>query len=152
MRAWEMLAGVMDPEIPALSVVDLGMIREVYLAGDILVVELMPTFAGCPAVGMMQVDIAERLAALAPLHVVIVRYEPWTSARITAAGREKLRAAGFAPPPRGDLLQLTVISAAACPYCGSTETRLESPFGPTACRAIHYCRACRQPFEQFKAV
>jgi ring-1,2-phenylacetyl-CoA epoxidase subunit PaaD len=112
----------------------------------------MPTFLGCPAIGMMRGMIGERLAELGPVRVELVLDEAWTSERITEEGRRKLQESGFAPPPRGDLIELTVLPVAECPYCGSHDTTLDSPFGPTACRAIHYCRACRQPFEQFKAV
>ncbi len=151
-RARELLAAVMDPEIPALSIVDLGMLRDVRADGPALVVELLPTFAGCPALSLIEAEVRDALAPLAPVRVAFVYDEPWTSARITAAGRESLRAAGFAPPPPGDLVQIAVLPAAVCPYCGSADTRRDSLFGPTACRAIHYCHACRQPFEQFKLV
>jgi ring-1,2-phenylacetyl-CoA epoxidase subunit PaaD len=149
---WDILRGIADPELPAVSMVDLGIVRAVRVDGEEIVVELMPTFLGCPAIGMMRDMVVERVGRLGPVRVVLVRDEPWTSARISEEGRRKLRAAGFAPPPREDLLELAVLPAAACPYCGSRNTALESSFGPTPCRAIHYCRACRQPFEQFKAV
>jgi ring-1,2-phenylacetyl-CoA epoxidase subunit PaaD len=163
------LAEVPDPEIPALSVVDLGIVRRVEVAAGRIRVELLPTFVGCPAVELMRAAAAERLAPLAgEVEVVVTFDEPWTSDRITAEGRAKLRASGFAPPrraaPRGPaaagrtgglpLLELGVRprDPARCPWCGSRETRLENPFGPTLCRAIHWCSACRQPFEEFKAV
>lgn len=151
-EVWEILRRVEDPEIPTLSVVDLGIIRGVRVGPDAIVVELMPTFLGCPALAMMREMIAERVGRLGPTRVELVRDEAWTTARITEEGRRRLVATGFAPPPRGDLLELTMLPPAACPYCGSADTALDSPFGPTPCRAIHYCRACRQPFEQFKAV
>lgn len=150
--AWRLLGEVCDPEIPTLSVLELGMIRSVLERDGTLVVELMPTFLGCPALDMIREAIAGRLAGLGPVSVELVRDEPWSSERISEAGRRKLQQTGFAPPPRGDLLELTVIPVADCPYCGSRNTLLDSPFGPTPCRAIHYCRSCRQPFEQFKAV
>jgi ring-1,2-phenylacetyl-CoA epoxidase subunit PaaD len=150
--AWTFLREVFDPELPTLSVVDLGIIRRVREENGGLVVEMMPTFLGCPAIGMMREQIAARLAELGPVRVDLVRDEAWTSERITEEGRRKLHAAGFAPPPRGNLIELTVLPLAQCPYCGSRATTLDSPFGPTACRAIHYCHTCRQPFEQFKAV
>lgn len=151
-RARALVAAVKDPEIPALSIVELGMLRAARVEGPDLVVELLPTFAGCPALSLIEQEVRAALAPLAPVRVAFVYDEPWTSARITAAGRETLLAVGFAPPPPGDLLQITLLPAASCPYCGSADTRRDSPFGPTACRAIHSCRACRQPFEQFKAV
>ncbi len=178
---WDALADVADPEIPAVSVVDLGVIRGVAFeptaTGERLTVELMPTFVGCPAIDAMQHAIAERVAAYADdVRVVVTFEEPWTSDRITPAGRRKLRESGFAPPatpasaaqaaPRaappsvyGGLTLLDVLPSPAqslpiaeCPYCGSRDTTLDNAFGPTLCRAIYYCRGCRQPFEQFKSV
>jgi ring-1,2-phenylacetyl-CoA epoxidase subunit PaaD len=151
-RAWALLEEVYDPEIPTLSVVDLGVIRAVRVGDERIVVELMPTFLGCPAIAMMRDEIASRLGVLGPVLVELVRDEAWTSDRISERGREKLRMSGFAPPPRGEAVALMELTGAACPYCGSTDTLLESAFGPTPCRAIHYCRGCRQPFEQFKPV
>ncbi len=149
---WAALDEVHDPEIPAISVVDLGVIRRVRGEGGEIVVELMPTFLGCPALEMMREAIVERVGRLGSVRVDLVRDEAWTTDRISEHGREHLRVSGFAPPPRGDLIDVFERTGAACPYCGSHETLVESAFGPTACRAIHYCRACRQPFEQFKAV
>ena len=148
-----MLQEVKDPEIPTISVLELGIIRNVTEGPEGLCVELMPTFLGCPALEMMREQIGSRLASLGPIRVNLVKDQAWTSARITEAGREKLRASGFAPPPRGDSLELNVLQPhAACPYCGSDNTTLENSFGPTLCRAVHYCNACRHPFEQFKAI
>jgi len=161
-RIWDELARIPDPEIPAISVVDLGVIGSVKLDEDGVRVELLPTFVGCPAIGVMQEQITERIGALklAPVVEVVVTLDPpWTSDRITPAGRERLRLSGFAPPaplPAGPALgaldELAVLPVAECPYCGSRNTTLENPFGPTLCRAIYHCAACRQPFEQFKRV
>lgn len=161
-RVWDELARIPDPEIPAISVVDLGVIGSVKLDEDGVRVELLPTFVGCPAIGVMQEQITERIGALklAPVVEVVVTLDPpWTSDRITPAGRERLRLSGFAPPsplPAGPALgaldELAVLPVAECPYCGSRNTTLENPFGPTLCRAIYHCAACRQPFEQFKRV
>lgn len=150
--AWAVLCEIADPELPTLSLVDLGMIRRVRLDGAAVHVELMPTFLGCPALAMMESIIEERLGVFGTVHVEIVRDEAWTTDRITPAGREKLLAAGLAPPPPGALDDVAALSGTPCPYCGSADTVLHSPFGPTPCRAVHYCRACRQPFEQFKPV
>jgi ring-1,2-phenylacetyl-CoA epoxidase subunit PaaD len=156
-RIWEALAEVPDPEIPALSVVDLGVIGavEVDEAADRIRVELLPTFVGCPAIEVMRDGIQRRLSEMAGSVEVEVSFRrPWTSDRITPAGRERLRGSGFAPPapltPGAELLPM--LSAATCPYCASRNTTLENPFGPTLCRAIYYCNACRQPFEQFKQI
>ncbi len=158
---WEALAEVPDPEIPVVSVVDLGMVRSVELDGERLRVELLPTFVGCPALDLIRDAVAARLAGMArAVEVEISFAEPWTSDRITPEGRRKLRESGFAPPERrssgpGDpplLATITTRPTASCPYCGSADARLDNPFGPTLCRAIFYCRGCRQPFEQFKVV
>jgi ring-1,2-phenylacetyl-CoA epoxidase subunit PaaD len=160
--AWDALAEVPDPEIPAISVVDLGVIRGVAFEGDRLTVEMMPTFVGCPAIEVMRQEIGEKLSGLGIADEVEVKLtfaEPWTSERITPAGRERLRESGFAPPvvrggapSVGGLEELTVMPVAECPYCGSRNTTLENPFGPTLCRAIYHCADCRQPFEQFKRI
>ena len=151
------LDDVSDPEIPAISIVDLGLVHEVAVDGGRIRVELLPTFVGCPALDAIRDAVRERLAGLAPDHEADVAFsyaEPWTSDRITPAGREALRASGLGPPTPapavGALLALDV--PVACPYCGSRRTVLENAFGPTACRSIRYCTACRQPFEQFKPV
>lgn len=161
-RIWDELARLPDPEIPAISVVDLGVIGSVAVDEDRVRVELLPTFVGCPAIGVMQQQIGERIGALgvAPAVEVVVSYDPpWTSDRISPAGREALRRSGFAPPAPipdgpalGQLDELAVLPIAECPYCGSRNTTLENPFGPTLCRAIYHCGDCRQPFEQFKRI
>jgi ring-1,2-phenylacetyl-CoA epoxidase subunit PaaD len=159
-RAWRELEQIPDPEIPAISVVDLGVIGDVRETDDALVVDLLPTFIGCPAIDVMRHEIGERLTALDLADRVEVRVTfdpPWTSERISDRGRERLRASGFAPPVaapsgNGDLEELAVLPIAECPYCGSRNTTLENPFGPTLCRAIYHCADCRQPFEQFKRI
>jgi len=161
---WAALGEIADPEIPAISLVDLGVIRGFAFdalpgAGERLTVELMPTFVGCPAIEVMRQQIGERLMEMGLADEVAVELsfaEPWTSDRITPAGREALRGSGFAPPMHigptfsGD--SLTVLPIATCPYCASRNTTLENPFGPTLCRAIYHCADCRQPFEAFKPV
>ena len=150
---WAALAEVPDPEIPTISVVDLGVIRGVQVDGERLTVEMLPTFVGCPAIEVMRAQIGERLAPLADEVIVKLSFaEPWTSDRITRKGREHLRTSGFAPPGLGPADELTVMPIASCPYCVSRNTTLENPFGPTLCRAIYHCADCRQPFEQFKRV
>ncbi len=147
------LREVYDPEIPNLSIVDLGIYRGTTITPDGLTVEITPTFVGCPALEMMKEGIVERLATVlpgVPVSVTVSLDRPWTSDQISEEGRRRLQASGFAPPPRGNLIRLEAV--VACPYCHSRQTRLENPFGPTLCRAIYYCAACRQPFEQFKAV
>jgi ring-1,2-phenylacetyl-CoA epoxidase subunit PaaD len=156
-QVWDALAEVPDPEIPVISLVDLGVIRSVDVSRDQVRVEFTPTFLGCPALEMMRAAILERISALgADPQVDVISDDSWSTDRITPEGREKLRASGFAPPaPRevGEpkLVQLRS-NAFRCPYCGSQDTTLENIFGPTPCRSVRYCRNCRQPFEQFKTI
>jgi ring-1,2-phenylacetyl-CoA epoxidase subunit PaaD len=155
---WSELAQIPDPEIPAISLVDLGVIGDVRFEADRLTVELLPTFIGCPAIAVMQQKIIERLGLLEVADTIEVKVSfdpPWTSERITPEGRERLRLSGFAPPVMTaieGLDELAVLPVAECPFCGSRSTTLENPFGPTLCRAIYHCATCRQPFEQFKRV
>ena len=156
-QVWEALAEVPDPEIPVISVVDLGVVRDVRIEEERVHIEFTPTFLGCPALEVMRSQMAERIAELgAEPEVEVVLDDSWSTDRITPEGREKLRAAGFAPPaPREaaapKLVQLQS-NGFRCPYCGSTDTKLENLFGPTPCRSVRYCNACRQPFEQFKTI
>jgi ring-1,2-phenylacetyl-CoA epoxidase subunit PaaD len=156
-QVWDALAEIADPEIPTISIVDLGVVREVAVENGTVRVEFTPTFLGCPALEVMRDQMAERIRELgAEPEVQVVLDDSWSTDRITPAGREQLRASGFAPPaPRGagepKLVQLQA-GAFKCPYCGSTDTRLENIFGPTPCRSLRYCESCRQPFEQFKTI
>lgn len=152
------LAEVADPEIPAVSIVELGMIGGIDV-GDEIAVEFLPTFVGCPALEVIRDAISARLAAFGhPVRVDVSFATPWSSDRISEAGREKLRASGFAPPPppirpgRGLPMLDAAAAPVACPYCGSYRTTLENVFGPTQCRSIRHCADCRQPFEAFKPI
>jgi ring-1,2-phenylacetyl-CoA epoxidase subunit PaaD len=148
---WSALAEIPDPEIPVISLVDLGVIRSVDVREGHVHVEFTPTFLGCPALEVMKRALEEKVRELgAEPDVEVVNDDSWGTDKITAAGREKLRAAGFAPPaPRLVQLQSVVHK---CPYCGSTDTTLENIFGPTPCRSLRYCNGCSQPFEQFKTI
>jgi ring-1,2-phenylacetyl-CoA epoxidase subunit PaaD len=154
---WEALAEIPDPEIPVLSLVELGVVKDVEVEGGRVRVEFTPTFLGCPALEVMRDAMARKIEELgAEPEIRVVLDDSWSTDKITPAGREKLRAAGFAPPaPREatapKLLQLQS-AVFRCPYCGSTETLLENLFGPTPCRSLRYCTSCRQPFEQFKTI
>ena len=156
-EVWDALADVPDPEIPVISVVDLGVVRDVRVEDERVHVEFTPTFLGCPALEAMRAQMAERIAELgAEPEVEVVLDDSWSTDRITPAGREKLRAAGFAPPtprsPEGVQLVQLQSNGFRCPYCGSRDTALENIFGPTPCRSLRYCRGCKQPFEQFKTI
>jgi ring-1,2-phenylacetyl-CoA epoxidase subunit PaaD len=155
-EVWEALSKVPDPEIPVVSLVDLGVVRDVKVDEERVHVEFTPTFLGCPALEVMRDEIASTIAGLgAEAEVHVVQDDSWSTDRITPDGRRKLREAGFAPPaPRGEATTLVQLQRGTfrCPYCGSTDTRLDNIFGPTPCRSIRYCSACRQPFEQFKTI
>jgi ring-1,2-phenylacetyl-CoA epoxidase subunit PaaD len=156
-QVWAAIGEIPDPEIPIVSLVDLGVVRDVDVTDGSVRVSFTPTFLGCPALEVMKAQLEAAIGGLgATPDVRVVRDQPWTSDRITPAGREKLREAGFAPPaPREPapprLVQLRG-RGFRCPYCGSTETELSNIFGPTPCRSLRYCRGCRQPFEQFKTI
>ncbi|MBI2795223.1 MAG: phenylacetate-CoA oxygenase subunit PaaJ [Gemmatimonadetes bacterium] len=161
---WKVLEGVLDPEVPVLSVVDLGIVRDVRVTDDGVEVVVTPTYSGCPAVKVIERDIvgALRRAGVAKVRVRTEFAPAWTTDWMSDAAREKLRAYGIAPPrPRvGDadadplvqLLRRQPPPAVPCPWCGAAETELRSAFGPTACKSIRYCPGCRQPFEAFKAL
>jgi ring-1,2-phenylacetyl-CoA epoxidase subunit PaaD len=159
-QAWRVLASVLDPEVPALSVVDLGIVREVSAGeGGALEIVLTPTYSGCPATEAIEADIrtALELAGLGPL-VISQRLAPaWTTDWISDDGRRKLREYGIAPPGRcaggdeGQPLRLHPRNL-ECPRCGSTQTERLSAFGSTACKALYRCLACREPFEHFKPI
>jgi ring-1,2-phenylacetyl-CoA epoxidase subunit PaaD len=155
-QVWDALAEIPDPEIPVISLVDLGVVKTVRVDGGDVHVEFTPTFLGCPALEVMRDAMAARVRELgAEPHVDVVLDDSWSTDRITPVGREKLRASGFAPPaPRkAQPLQLVELQRGfRCPYCGSKDTKLENLFGPTPCRSVRYCNACRQPFEQFKTI
>jgi ring-1,2-phenylacetyl-CoA epoxidase subunit PaaD len=155
-KVMEALREVPDPEIPVISVVELGIIHDITFSEERLRVDVLPTFVGCPALDLIRSNIRERLQQLhgmpEEVEVRITFAEPWTTDRISEEGRRKLELAGFAPPAeRADAFDGDVADA-ACPYCGSHDTVLENRFGPTLCRAIHHCSSCNQPFEQFKTV
>jgi ring-1,2-phenylacetyl-CoA epoxidase subunit PaaD len=156
-RVWRALAEIPDPEIPAISVVDLGVVREVRVDGERVRVAFTPTFLGCPALEAMRDQMSAAIHELgAEPEIDVVLDDSWSTDRITPAGRRKLRDSGFAPPAPREAGTPTLVqlqsSAFRCPYCDSAETRLENLFGPTPCRSIRYCESCRQPFEQFKTI
>ena len=156
-EVWAALREIPDPEIPVISLVDLGVIKSVDVDGPRVRVQFTPTFMGCPALDRMQVEMAEAIERLgAEAEIDVVLDDSWSTDRISAKGREKLRDAGFAPPAPRQIGKLELVQLRRgpfrCPYCGSTETQLENIFGPTPCRSIRYCDACRQPFEQFKTI
>jgi ring-1,2-phenylacetyl-CoA epoxidase subunit PaaD len=158
-RALEVLGAVPDPEVPAISVVELGIVRDVDIAADgTVTVTITPTYSGCPAMFEIEKDVRTALMEAGAEHVEVrtVLSPAWTTDWIAPEAREKLRAYGIAPPGRaeqGGLITLTRRrDPVPCPFCGSSDTVLKSEFGSTACKAIHVCNSCRQPFDEFKAL
>ncbi len=165
-RAWAVLDAVPDPEIPVVSIRDLGILREVAIADDGgLEIVITPTYSGCPAMAEIAEDIGRALnqADLGPWKIRTVLAPAWTTDWITAEGRDKLRAYGIAPPARCadhgmqtrplrfvPRVQARGADSVACPHCGSADTEPLSQFGSTACKALYRCRTCREPFDYFK--
>ncbi|MED1202983.1 1,2-phenylacetyl-CoA epoxidase subunit PaaD [Heyndrickxia acidicola] len=152
-KVLECLLEVKDPEMPSVSIVDLGMISSVHLHDRGVTIYVLPTFTGCPALEIIRKNIKEKVGRLEEAGVVEVEYvydPPWTSDRITDKGREELKKYGIAPPP--EFLKESGIWEVDCPYCGSPYTMMENLFGPTACRSILYCKTCRNPFEAMKPI
>ena len=158
-RARAVLDGVLDPEIPVLSLNDLGVIRAIDLAPDgTLRVGVSPTYSGCPATAVIRADVVAALesAGFRRVQVVDMLSPPWTSDWISDDGRRKLEAYGIAPPPAPVASLRALVgddaAAVACPRCGSRDTQLLSEFGSTPCKALHRCRACLEPFDRFKCI
>jgi ring-1,2-phenylacetyl-CoA epoxidase subunit PaaD len=145
-RIWEALGSITDPELPV-TVMDLGLIDDVTVDGGRVHITMTPTFSACPAIDVMRQDIRKTLLNLPEVHEVVVELsfaEPWTMARMTERGRQRLTRHGLSVPLRQPTASVT------CPFCGSTNTVLGSPFGTTLCRSIYYCKDCRNPIERFK--
>lgn len=157
-RAWAALRDVPDPEIPVLSVIDLGIVRHVAIRADeVLEVGLSPTYSACPASEVIHKSVERALseAGLQPLQVINVLSPAWSSEWITAAGRGKLQAYGIAPPSRAATHARSLLRGdrpVACPRCSSSDTECVSEFGSTPCKALHRCRACLEPFDYFKCI
>jgi ring-1,2-phenylacetyl-CoA epoxidase subunit PaaD len=152
---WQELGTIPDPEIPVLSLVELGVIDAVEVEGQAVRVGLRPTFAGCPALHAMRLEIADRLRRLgaASVEIALVLDPPWSTDDLAPEARLKLVAFGLAPPPSPIVTIDEILSTPrACPNCGSNQTDVRNEFGPTPCRTIHFCRSCRQPFEGMKPI
>lgn len=151
---------VKDPEVPVIDVVELGIVRGATVEGQRVTVDVTPTYSGCPAMRVIETEIAEALRRHGWSEVTVrtVFNPPWTTDWMSDEAREKLRRYGIAPPgPAGtgsaELVPLGgPTRPVPCPYCGSRQTRLESEFGSTACKSIYTCQSCRQPFEHFKSI
>ncbi|MBK8292021.1 MAG: phenylacetate-CoA oxygenase subunit PaaJ [Flammeovirgaceae bacterium] len=146
------LEDVKDPEIPVLSLIDLGVITEVVVDADQVTVEMTPTFVGCPAMDYMKLEVETLLKTkgITP-HVNISFKKPWSSDLISEKGKAALKKYGLAPPPSNKVFtDLEILETAICPSCDGDNTEMKSPFGPTLCRALYYCHDCKEAFEQFK--
>jgi ring-1,2-phenylacetyl-CoA epoxidase subunit PaaD len=156
---FRILDAVMDPEVPVLSIVELGIVRDARVEGDGVTIIITPTYSGCPAMHVIEAEILRALRehGIDNARLETVYAPAWTTDWMSDVAKEKLRAYGIAPPGRADsstdlVPLLRRAEAVRCPYCGSMETDLRSEFGSTACKSILYCRECRQPFEGFKAI
>jgi ring-1,2-phenylacetyl-CoA epoxidase subunit PaaD len=150
---------VMDPEVPVLSVRELGIVRDVEVSEQgSVIVTVTPTYSGCPAIRVIEDDITSAIhaAGFADVEVRTALAPAWTTDWIAPAARAKLKAYGIAPPSPTEASGLVQLSrhrpAVPCPYCDSRDTELRSEFGTTACKSVWWCRSCRQPFEEFKAI
>lgn len=159
-QAWAVLQTVLDPEVPVVSVCELGIVRDVQLQGDGVHVVLTPTYSGCPATELIESNVVAALVAagLGPVSVALQRAPAWTTDWISAEGKTKLRNYGIAPPGPAGQNEAVVMQfmprqkapALDCPRCGSSNTERLSAFGSTACKALYRCLACKEPFEHFK--
>lgn len=143
------LQEVKDPEIPTVSIVEMGMIHRAVCRNDMILVEIIPTFVGCPALDLIRENVLEMLRKKTDASKIEVQFcfdKPWTSDRITEEGRRKLKEFGIVPP----MNQKAAIPP--CPFCGADQGEVDNLFGPTACRAIYYCKKCRQPYEGMKNI
>jgi ring-1,2-phenylacetyl-CoA epoxidase subunit PaaD len=149
------LEEVKDPEIPVLSLVDLGVITSINISDEAVKIVMTPTFVGCPALDMMKSEITEVLQknGVKNVHIEVSFASPWNSDKISEKGKQALKKFGLAPPVATSLIEdLDLLEHVACPRCNGTDTELKNAFGPTLCRSIHYCNTCREAFEQFKPV
>ncbi|WP_369725396.1 1,2-phenylacetyl-CoA epoxidase subunit PaaD [Bradyrhizobium sp. LLZ17] len=152
-RAWDAAASVVDPEIPVLTIADLGVLRDVTLSGDHVEVAITPTYSGCPAMNViaLEIELALERAGFRHPKVRTVLSPAWSTDWMSEKGRLKLRAYGIAPPQAASSRRaLFGEQAVACPQCGSEKTELLSEFGSTSCKALWRCQACREPFDYFK--
>ncbi|GAA5501442.1 putative 1,2-phenylacetyl-CoA epoxidase, subunit D [Deinococcus xinjiangensis] len=152
---WEALAGVPDPEIPVVSITDMGMVRDVQLDGKKATVTFTPTFSGCPALRVIAQSIEDAVKGLGVPEVEVrsTLTPPWTTDWINADARERLRQYGIAPPaPAGEGLITLEAEPTRCPRCGSLNVSMTASFGSTLCKRLYVCGNCKEPFEGFKSV
>jgi ring-1,2-phenylacetyl-CoA epoxidase subunit PaaD len=153
---WKLLEGISDPEVPVLSVIDLGIVRSVKIQEDQIHITITPTYSGCPAMGVIEQDIKEKLSkeGFTKFKIDTVLTPAWTTDWISEEGRKKLKLYGIAPPenePDKSVLFADPVKV-QCPKCGSRDTRMVSQFGSTACKAHYQCNSCLEPFDYFKCL
>ena len=157
-EVWQKIENVKDPEVPVLSIVDLGVVRAIAIDGKKLQVTITPTYSGCPAMEFFETEIHSKLNSLGNKQVEIdVKYAPaWTTDWMSDEAKEKLKAYGIAPPEKKCSTKMKLfqdeLQEVHCPRCSGVETTLTSQFGSTACKALYYCNACQEPFEHFKCI
>jgi len=151
---WQALAEVKDPEIPVLSLLDMGIVRSVTVSHLEVAINITPTFSGCPALHVMQEDIKHKLTSLGIAQVTIktLLSPAWSSDWISKEGKEKLKTYGIAPPAPSASFNVSFEEVTPCPRCGSFDTKLKNSFGSTLCKSLYYCQSCQEPFESFKSV
>jgi ring-1,2-phenylacetyl-CoA epoxidase subunit PaaD len=153
---WQALAEVKDPELPLISVVEMGIVRQVKIKEGVVLVKMTPTFSGCPALAVIHHDIKAKVESLGYEQVTVetVLQPAWSSDWILDSGREKLKALNIAPPTRhgGNVTAVAFLDVAVCPRCGSKNSSLKNAFGPTLCKSVWYCHDCQDAFEQFKVL
>jgi ring-1,2-phenylacetyl-CoA epoxidase subunit PaaD len=152
-RAWEVAAGVVDPEIPVLTIADLGVLRDVTINDGCVEVAITPTYSGCPAMNMikLEIELALERGGLRNSKVRTVLSPAWTTDWMSEDGRRKLREYGIAPPQAASSRRaLFGVEQVRCPQCGSGDTEVLSEFGSTSCKALWRCKSCREPFDYFK--
>lgn len=153
---WSVLNAIPDPEVPAISIVELGVVRSVAVEDKQVLITITPTYSGCPAMKAMESAVMEELTALGYQVKIVIVYKPaWTTEWMSDATKEKLRQYGISPPPKLTFEHLHPLSSPKnaeikCPFCNAVNTKLTSQFGSTACKALYFCNACHQPFELFK--
>ncbi|REL38151.1 phenylacetate-CoA oxygenase subunit PaaJ [Rhodohalobacter sp. SW132] len=159
-KLWTWLEEVIDPEIPVLNVVEMGIVRNILLENSEVIVKITPTYSGCPAMNAIEMEIRKKLRekGIEEFKVITDFKEPWTTDWMTDHAKKKLKEYGIAPPDRttGDDDFLTGLKNSQkiipCPYCDSMDTELQSEFGSTACKSLYFCDGCSQPFEHFKCI
>ena len=154
---WSILAEVPDPEIPALNIVEMGIVRDVRAEGNTWIVDITPTYSGCPAMKAIEEDVREVLVELKleSFDVRTVISPPWTTDWMTEEAREKLRMEGIAPPLYSSADKRSIMGVSReilCPRCRSKETKMISQFGSTACKSLYVCESCKEPFDYFKCI